>query len=91
MRITVPLLLLLSSCATFPPQQAPLPAQVAVAFDAAGERGAWAGGLADPATGRQVTPNDPVRIASVSKLVVAIGVMKLVEQGSLDLDEDGSR
>jgi len=61
-----------------------------VAFDAAGERGAWAEGLADPATGRRVTPDDPVRIASVSKLVVAIGVMRLVEQGKLKLDADVS-
>ena len=62
-----------------------------MAFDLTGERGAWAQGLADPASGRLVTPDDPVRIASISKLVVAIGVMKLVEQGSLDLDEDVSR
>ena len=81
----------LSSCATLPPPQAALPAQAAIAFDATGERGVWAEGLADPATLRQVTPDDPVRIASVSKLVVAVGVMKLVEQGSLDLDEDVSR
>ena len=56
-----------------------------------GERGAWAEGLADPATGRAVTPDDPVRIASISKLVVAIGVMRLVEQGKLELDRDVSR
>ena len=91
MRFAVPLLLLLSSCATTPSSRAPLPAQAAVAFDLAGERGAWAEGLADPATGRAVTPDDPVRIASISKLVVAIGVLKLTEQGALDLDEDVSR
>ena len=67
---------------------APGPAQVAVAFDRNGERGSWADGLADPSTGRAVTPDDPVRVASVSKLVVAIGVMKLVEQRRLDLDRD---
>jgi CubicO group peptidase (beta-lactamase class C family) len=37
-----------------------------------------------------VTIDDPVRVASVSKLVVALGVMRLVEQGRLDLDEDVS-
>ena len=57
-----------------------------IAFDAAGERAAFARGPADPATGRAATPDDPARIASVSKLVVAIGVMKLVEQGRLSLD-----
>jgi CubicO group peptidase (beta-lactamase class C family) len=81
----------LISCATAPAPTAPRPAWVAIAFDQAGERAAWAEGLADPATGRAVTIDDPVRIASVSKLVVAIGVMKLVDQGALDLDTDVSR
>jgi CubicO group peptidase (beta-lactamase class C family) len=67
------------------------PPRVAIAFDGLGERGAWAEGFADPATGRAVTPDDPVRIASISKLVVAIGVMKLAEQGAVSLDEDVSR
>lgn len=38
--------------------------------------------------GRAVTIDDPARVASISKLVVAIGVMRLVEQGKLDLDRD---
>ncbi len=38
--------------------------------------------------GRAVTANDPVRIASVSKLVTALGVMRLVDQGKIDLDRD---
>jgi CubicO group peptidase (beta-lactamase class C family) len=38
--------------------------------------------------GRAVTIDDPARVASISKLVVAIGVMRLVEQGRLDLDRD---
>jgi CubicO group peptidase (beta-lactamase class C family) len=78
----------LSACATTPPQQSAAPAQAAVAFDRDGERGSWADGLADPSTGRLVTADDPARIASVSKLVVAIGVMKLAEQGKLELDRD---
>lgn len=68
----------------------PALAQAGVAFDRAGEVGAFAEGLADPQSGRAVTPDDPVRVASVSKLVVAIGVMKLVEAGKLDLDGDVS-
>jgi hypothetical protein len=87
MRIAIPLLMLLASCATVSTvSQGPV--RVAVAFDASGERGARAEGLADPASGRVATADDPVRVASVSKLVVAIGVMKLVEQGALDLDMD---
>ncbi len=38
--------------------------------------------------GRPVGMDDPVRIASISKLVVGIGVMRLVDQGKLDLDRD---
>jgi len=70
---------------------APPPAAVAVHFDRDGKIEARvAEGLADPASGRVVTPDDPVRIASVSKLVVALGVLRLVEAGKLDLDRDVS-
>ena len=69
----------------------PIPrAQAGVAFDANGELGAFADGVADPQSGRSVTPDDPARVASVSKLVVAVAVMKLVEAGKLDLDRDVS-
>jgi CubicO group peptidase (beta-lactamase class C family) len=47
-------------------------------------------GIADPATGRAATVDDPVRVASVSKLIVALGVMRLVEQRRLSLDRDVS-
>ncbi len=40
--------------------------------------------------GRAVTLDDPARVASISKMVVAIAVMRLVEQGKLDLDRDVS-
>jgi CubicO group peptidase (beta-lactamase class C family) len=39
---------------------------------------------------RNVTADDPVRIASISKLVTALGVMRLVDQGRLDLGRDVS-
>jgi CubicO group peptidase (beta-lactamase class C family) len=61
-----------------------------VAFDANGIRGSGAFGLADRANGRAITIDDPVRIASISKLVVALGVLRLVEEGRLSLDEDVS-
>ena len=47
-------------------------------------------GVADRRTSRRITPDDAVRVASVSKLVVALGVMRLVEAGKLDLDRDVS-
>lgn len=40
---------------------------------------------------RGVGVDDPVRIASISKLLVAIGVMRLAEAGTLALDEEASR
>jgi len=61
-----------------------------VAFDKNGTGATAARGLADRATGRTVTPDDPVRLASISKLIVGIGVMRLVEAGKLDLDADVS-
>ena len=59
-------------------------------FNARGITASGASGLADRAAGRPLTIEDPARIASISKLVVAIGVMRLVEQGRLDLDRDVS-
>lgn len=61
-------------------------ARATVVFDRDGDIGSAADGLADPATRRPVSTADPVRIASISKLVVAVGVMKMVEEKILDLD-----
>ncbi len=49
-----------------------------------------AAGTSDPRTARAATPDDPVRIASVSKMAVALAVLRLVDRGSLDLDRDVS-
>jgi len=92
MRLALSILaaLALAGCTSVRLPPVPL-AQAGVAFDRNGELGAFAEGMADPQNSRAVTPDDPVRVASVSKLVVAVGVMKLVEAGSLDLDSDVSR
>lgn len=45
-------------------------------------------GLSNRASGRALMPDDPVRIASISKLFVALAVMRLVEAGTLDLHRD---
>ena len=63
---------------------------MAVAFDRAGIRPVLAEGEADRSTHRLVTADDPVRIASISKLVTALGVMRLVDAGKLSLDRDVS-
>src|SRR5699024_4507296 len=65
-------------------------ATVRVAFDRDGITASSAEGLADKSSGRAVTADDPVRIASIPQLVTAIGVMRLVEAGTLDLDADAS-
>lgn len=67
-----------------------VPASVRVAFDRDGIISVASTGLADRATGRAATADSPARIASISKLITAIGVMRLVEAGQLDLDADVS-
>ena len=81
----------LGACATVPPPPPQVRAEVGVAFNGKGEIASFADGFADPQSGRRVTVDDPVRVASVSKMVTAIGVMKLVDQGKLDLNSDVSR
>jgi CubicO group peptidase (beta-lactamase class C family) len=81
--------LLLAACATVP-REPPPHATVGIAFDRNQEIASFADGVADPRSGRLVTIDDPVRVASISKLVVGVGVMQLVEAGKLDLNADVS-
>lgn len=85
MRFLATLLALLSVPAFAEP-----PASVAVAFDRHTLRPVLAEGLADRAAGRVVSADSPVRIASISKLVTTLAVMRLVDRGKLDLDRDVS-
>ena len=89
MRVAVLLPGLLLAASVAAAAEAPM-AQVRVAFDRDGIVSARAEGYADRAAGRKVSADDPVRVASISKMVAAIGVMRLVEQGTLDLDADVS-
>lgn len=89
MRLALPAFLtLLAGCATMP--QSPPPAAVAVVFDRDSARPVIVEGLADKASGRRVEANDPVRIASISKLVMALAALRLVDEGKVDLDADVS-
>src|SRR3982751_4702656 len=83
--------LVLAACATVPRPPPRVHAEVGVAFDRNGDIGGFADGIADPQSGRRVTVDDPVRVASLSKMVTAIGVLQLVERGKLDLNSDLSR
>lgn len=65
-------------------------ARVRVTFDRHGETATSAEGFADAAADRGAAADSPVRIASISKLVTTIAVLRLVEAGKLDLDADVS-
>lgn len=71
-----------------PPE--PTPATVVVAFDRDRVVPLIVEGLADRDSGRAVRANDPVRIASISKLVMGLAVMRLVDEGVVELGADVS-
>lgn len=91
----LPAIFLLAACQARPmnaPVMPPADASYAwAAFDREGVRRSGAAGVADRRSGRRLTVDDPARVASVSKLIVALGVMRLVEQGRIELDTDVSR
>lgn len=82
------LLVLLGTIA--PAQATDFGSSALVTFNARGVISSEATGMADPFAKRSLTIDDPVRVASVSKLVVALGVMRLVDAGKLNLDRDVS-
>lgn len=90
--LALPLLVMAAGCTTpvSPAGDAAPVAQVGVAFDRDSEIGSFAEGFADPGSGREMTPDDPARVASITKLAVAVGIMRLVERGQIDLDGDVS-
>lgn len=65
----------------------PEPARVRVDFSSTAILSKQASGEAG-VVGRKVAADDPVRVASISKLVTAIAVMRLVDEGRIDLDKD---
>lgn len=70
--------------------EAPVPATVVVAFDRDSITPLIVEGLANKETGRAVEANDPVRIASISKLIMALTALRLMDEGKLDLKRDVS-
>ena len=81
------LALLTTPLAAQTPARLPIPVDLKIDFDTrkiittsmAGEAGV---------VGRTVGMDDPVRVASISKLVGALAVMRLVDQGKIALDRD---
>lgn len=68
----------------------PPPATVVVAFDRDSITPLIVEGLANRETGRALEANDPVRIASISKLIMALTALRLMDEGKVDLDRDVS-
>jgi CubicO group peptidase (beta-lactamase class C family) len=66
------------------------PASVVVAFDMNNIRPLIVEGMANRQSARQLEANDPVRIASISKLVMALAALRLADEGKLDLERDVS-
>ncbi len=67
-----------------------VPATVRVDFDPRRIAAVAVSGLADRARARRVQIDSPVRIASISKLAVAVAVMRMVDRGMVSLDRDVS-
>jgi CubicO group peptidase (beta-lactamase class C family) len=93
MRVTAAIAgMLMLTTAPLAAQQArslPEPAAVRIDFDSRGVTTKSVSGEAG-VVGRKVGIDDPVRVASISKLVGALAVMRLVDQGKIDLDRDVS-
>jgi len=84
--------LMTMSCAHTLPEAAATelatPAAVVVAFDRDNIRPLIVAGVADRARGRMVGANDPVRIASVSKLIMALATLRLADEDKVSLETD---
>jgi len=70
--------------------ESPPPATVVVAFDREGITPLIAEGVRNFQSREAVRANDPVRIASISKLIMALATLRLVDEGTIDLDADVS-
>ncbi len=89
--LSLPLLCMLTSCAVLPARTEGFwPAKARVDFDQSAITATQISGR-NGINGRQARAGDRVRIASISKMVVAIAVMRLVDRGKLDLDRDVGR
>lgn len=92
-RFAIVLLLLIAAPAAAQdavPPPATVPATVVVAFDRETITPLIVEGLANKDTGRALEANDPVRIASISKLIMALTALRLMDEGKLDLGADVS-
>lgn len=87
---TLAAIALLAPLAPAAAQEPAPPAAVVVAFDSETITPLIVEGLANKDTARAVEANDPVRIASISKLIMGLTALRLMDEGKLDLDRDVS-
>ncbi|MDG5749292.1 serine hydrolase [Qipengyuania sp. XHP0207] len=80
----------LCGCATIAEPDPIPPAGVAVVFDRDSIDPVIVQGVANQATFRPVEANDPVRIASISKFIMALATLRLADEGRVDLSADVS-
>ena len=80
----------LAGCTTIAEPEPVPPAGVAVVFDRDSLEPVIVQGVANRETARPVEANDPVRIASISKLIMALATLKLAEEGKVELTADVS-
>ena len=66
------------------------PATVVVAFDRESITPLIVEGVRNFESGEPVEANDPVRIASISKLIMALATLRVMDEGKVDLDADVS-
>lgn len=83
----------LTACTTVPPEPMRIAGTITARVAPDGAVTAHAQGCAEFAAdgrtcARELTAAHLIRVASVSKLVAALGTMRLVEKGKLDLDRD---
>lgn len=64
------------------------PATVVVAFDRESITPLIVEGVRNKDSGEPVEANDPVRIASISKLIMALATLRLMDEGKVDLNKD---
>ena len=89
-RCLIAALACLYAAAPLAAQDALPPATVVVAFDRDSVRPLIVEGLANKQTGRAVEANDPVRIASISKLIMTLAMLRLMDEGKIDPNRDVS-
>ncbi|MEM7690659.1 MAG: serine hydrolase domain-containing protein [Pseudomonadota bacterium] len=80
----------MTACSQTVAEEPTVPAAVVVTFDRDSATPLIVEGVRNFESREAVEANDPVRIASISKLIMALAALRLVDEGKVDLDADVS-